>query len=511
MAIVIISSADEETRRRLAESLARKLDCPVLSREQLIEQATDSGVPVGKLEMAVLKRQAPKERLARHVAQYVAVLTTAICEQSEHSTNLVYHGRAGNMLLQGVSHVLRVRVVPNAEHRLSSVMQRVGLSREKALTYIEEVDQDVESWVRFAHGVDMNDPHCYDLMLNLDQISLESASAMTCAVAQLPDFHPTPASRRIMEDLCLTAKVRDRLGRDARTGWADLTVSARDGGVTVTYAPGQARVADDIPAVLEGLAGVQQLVATMAVTNLLWVAERFDCESQTFSEITDLARRWGAAVELLRLVPANDAEGSSTTESGGDSAAETRPGYIPKTEDPTGGIEEDTGELAVLADGGLTATAEGLIREQLYAGSRVLVGGAPRVLSTLNAQPVYSLVVVGDVFVSKGDASRVRLTRELCGLVRDGTRVPVLGADDLRESFLFDRGQILRLVSSLAGVVAIYAIVFTHQQVILDFLGGSGWQSWRWLATLAVAVTVPLVAYLYGSVTGMVLRLLKFE
>jgi hypothetical protein len=415
------------------------------------------------------------------------------------------------VLLRGISHVLRVRIVPNPEHRLSSVMRRMGLSREKALTYISEIDQDVASWVRFAHGVDMNDPHSYDLMLNLEQISLESASAMTCVVAQLPDFHPTPASRRIMRDLFLTATVRDRLGRDAATGWADLTVSARNGDVTVTYAPGQARVAEAIPVVLKDLDGVRQVVATMAVTNLLWVAERFAPESQTFSEITDLARRWGAAVELLRLVPPGDVKGLDAMNGDADPTAPTRPGYIPKAEDVTGGIEDDAAQPVALADGGLSATADGLIHENLYAGSRILLGGAPGVLGTLNARLGYSLVVVGDVFVSKGDASRVRLTREFCGTLRDGARVPVLSADDLRESFLFDKRQVLGLVSSLAGVVAIYGFVFTHQEAILNFLGGEDWESWRPVATAIVAGTVPVVAYLYGRTTGAVLKWLKFE
>ncbi len=77
MAIVIISSADESTRREMAESLARKLDCPVMGREEVVERATESGVPVGRLEIAVLKQSVPKERLARHKAQYLAVVTTA--------------------------------------------------------------------------------------------------------------------------------------------------------------------------------------------------------------------------------------------------------------------------------------------------------------------------------------------------------------------------------------------------------------------------------------------------
>jgi cytidylate kinase len=512
MAIVIISSVDEGLRRELAESLARMLDCPVLSREKLVEQATESGVPVGRLEMAVLKQGLPKERLARHKAQYLAFVTSAICEQSRKSPNLVYHGRAGNLLLQGISHVLRVRVVPNAERRLARTMTRLNLSREKTLEYITQIDQDIANWVHFAHGVDMNDPYLYDLMLNLEQIGLSSASATTCAMAQLPEFQPTPASRRIMDDLCLATRARERLGRDERTAWADLNVSAREGQVTVTYMPAEAQVGEAIPASLAELEGARQIVSTMAVTNLMWVAESFDPLSPAYSEITDLAHRWGAAVELVRLILPETPDNEAGSEAEAPGAEPPRPiGYVPKTTDATGGIEEDIADTAHAPDGGIAATSEALIHDSLFGGSRMLMGGAEQVVHTLRAQPNYSLVVVGEVFLTKGESSRVRLARELCGAIREGTRVSVLNASELRRSFLFDKRQILSLAISLAAVAVIYALVFNYQQFILNFLGGPEWESWRFAATLAVAVTVPVVAALYGSVAGLILKWLRFE
>ena len=510
MAIVIISSADETTRRELAESLARKLDCPVMSREELVERATDRGVPVGRLEIAVLKQSVPKERLARHKAQYLAVVTTAICDAAESHPNLVYHGRAGNMLLQGISHVLRIRVVANPERRLAGLKRRLKLSREKALEYMTKLDQDIDNWVRFAHGADMNDPHQYDLMLNLDQISLESASSTACAMAQLPEIQPTPASRRIMGDLCLAARAQLRLGSDERTAKLDLTVSVSGGRVTVTYMPAQARLADAVPEVLTGLEGAREIVSTMAVSNLLWVAESFDSDSTAFAEITDLAQRWGAAVELARLVPAveSDDAGALTADASDEEARH----YVPKADDVTGGIENDVRDAAFRgSDDGLGATSDALIDSGLFGGSRVVNGGAEQIVTVIKSQNTYSLVVVGDVFRSKGQASKVRLTRDFCSIVRDQTRVPVLEAKELRRSFLFDKGQLLRLVASFAGAAAVYALVFTQQHAILEFLGDSAWRAWRPVATLAVLATVPLVAYLYGNVSGLILSWLRFE
>jgi hypothetical protein len=152
-----------------------------------------------------------------------------------------------------------------------------------------------------------------------------------------------------------------------------------------------------------------------------------------------------------------------------------------------------------------------LIDSGLFGGSRIAAGGAEQIAGIIRAQNTYSLVVVGEVFAAKGEASQVRLTRELCASLHDQTRVPVLAAGELRRSFLFDNRQFLRLIASLACAAAVYALVFTHQRPILEFLGGPAWRSWRPAATLAVLATVPLVAYLYGSVSGLILSWLRFE
>jgi hypothetical protein len=210
-------------------------------------------------------------------------------------------------------------------------------------------------------------------MLNLDQISLSSACATACATAQLPEFQPTPASRRVMADLCLAARARSRLGQDERTAWADLNVSARDGRITVTYMPGQSQVGGDIDRVLSGLEGAQEMVVTMAVSNLFWVAECFEPSSRSYAEVTDLARRWGAAVQLGRLIPPDDASPVGSAEVDGRSAASEKVRYVPKAEDVTGGIEEDAPASRPSDGGSNTASAY-----QRCDVRRTLAGGAER-------------------------------------------------------------------------------------------------------------------------------------
>ncbi|MFH1033535.1 MAG: cytidylate kinase family protein [Pseudomonadota bacterium] len=508
MPIVIISSCDEETRRLLAQNLARKMACPSVSREEVVEQATEAGIPVAKMEMAVLKRSTPRERLARHKNRLMAFITASVCQRASQG-DMVYHGRACHMLLKRVGHVLRVQVVPEPEVRLQRVMRDMKLSRDKAEGYIKELDSDIAAWVSFAHGVEASQTSHYDLTINLEHMSLESASAVIYQMAQMPDFQRTIASERAINELWLAAQARDILGRDERTGAADLTVTAAEGRVTVTYMPSQGKFAEAIPVVLAGLAGAKEIICTMASSNILWVAEAFDPRSQTFAEIVDVAQRWGAGVEMLCLrAPADDPAQCQPTEA----ILPEEGAPIPKSQDQTCGIEDDAEVPRQTIDTTLAAAREELIQRGRYGGSQISRGLGPEVIQALNPNQEYALVVIGDLFKSKEPSVRTRLTREMAGYLSERIKPPVITGDTLQDKFLFGKRQMARLGLLLASVVLIYLVAFTNQEPILRFFGGhDGGSFMRALAVLVLASVVPAVAYLYGGATGLILKWLKFE
>lgn len=510
MAIVIISSWAEDARRELAAAVARKLGCPSLSREEVVEQATQAGIPVGKMEIAVMKGNTPRERLARHKSRYLAFTTATVAEKARQGHDLVYHGRACHLLLPGVGHVLRVGVVPDPERQVTAVMNRLNLDRDKAQRYLDDLNEDMKNWFHFVHGVDPDEPGQYDMVLNLGHLSPASAASAVCSMAQLPDFEPTPASRRALDDLWLGAKARDLLGRDEATAAADLTVTALEGRVTVTYMPRQQEVAPYINRVLAGLTEAREVVCTMALTNLLWVAECFDPASPTFAGITDLAQRWGAGVELLRMAAAADVEACASIPGDDEAGAVCRP----KDLDPTGGIEDDEPmpTMSRAGDDGLAQVSDALITRGIFAGSHTSAGNpAEVVLGQVKQQARYSLVIIGDMFTSKGASTRVRQTRELAAAVTERSKVSVITADEMQARFLFGPKQMSRLGIYMAAVVVIYVLAFTFQWPIMDFLAGPNWESWRVLATVLVALSVPAVAYLYGGATGLMMKWLKFE
>src|SRR3989304_1999073 len=114
MQVICIPRGRYEYGRDLAERLAAQLRCEGLSREMLTDQATPGGIPVGKIEMAALRRRPISESLAIEVDRFKAFTTTFLCERAQRG-GIVYHGRTGHLALPGLTHVLRVRAIADLE------------------------------------------------------------------------------------------------------------------------------------------------------------------------------------------------------------------------------------------------------------------------------------------------------------------------------------------------------------------------------------------------------------
>jgi len=502
MAIVMISSRFQGGREELSQALARKTNLPVLSREDLIERARKKGIKIGRLEVSMIKTPVLSDKLAREKTLYLDFLTASLCEQARQG-DFIYHGRAGHLLLPGVSHRLRVGLTVPKSVRINRTARALRMTPERAESYLLQLDEDIERWIHTIHRADGRNPSDFDAFFNLENMSLSNAAAILCSMAELPDFQPTPASLKAMENLSLSSHARLRLAVDERTADADLQVQANNGVLTVTYPPHQDQVPQYIPQVLADLEGCREIQCTMAETNILWVQERFEPDSDNFHQIIRLAQRWGAAVELLRLVPpgGQQDEISSLDEDFG--RKECVVGY-------DGGVQDDDPETAQ-DDGGLRKTQERLVDLGRFGGRHAVCGGYEKILENVRGDSSYALVVIGNMFLSKAHSTRTRQTRELVLNIRDRLKAPLITADELKSRFLFGRNQAFTLAGFVALVALIYGLVFTFQEPILEFLSGPIHQKTKWLAPLVIFLFAPFVAYIWGKAAELTLKIINID
>jgi len=176
-----------------------------------------------------------------------------------------------------------------------------------------------------------------------------------------------------------------------------------------------------------------------------------------------------------------------------------------------GGIEDDVEDAGEPSDdGGLSKTLTELARLGRSGGGRSVRTTPNRIQEFINRTTPYSLMVVGDVFLSKGHAAQKRMARDLSGLLHEKLKVPVVTVDELKSQFLFGPRQLINLVIFAVIAAAIFFLVFTNQTAILRFLHDEGAGA-KALAAVAVFFFVPIFAYCYGNVARLILKLARIE
>jgi hypothetical protein len=509
MQLICISRGSYSKGKAFAEALASKLGCLCVGREELLEKATEAGIAAGKLEIACLKSRVFSERLMLEREHFQAFATAYLAERAL-SGPLVYHGRTGHLLLQRVSHVLRLRVVADMESRITSVEQSLGVDRTRAQKYIDDIEEDRKRWAKLFYNVDWDASSGYDFIINLEHANTENAASSFCNVAQLPEFQETPASRKILSDLLLSSRCRVALASDDRTYNAAFQVRAESGLVSITYLPRNADLAETVPKVLEAVPGVEKILCSVASTRILWLQERFDPKVEVFNQLLDVAQRWDAAIELIRFK-------ATDTPPVIERAPSVDGGMTPSERLMSKGIEDQDTE-ADRSDsdaddgdnGGLEETLGQLVKAGRSGGRMTVSGAVSDLLSAIDRSQVYTLVVIGETYLKKEKAARIRLVRELGNALHDHLRTAVIQTEELKQQYLVGGRQLVSMLSYFAITIIVYLLVFSNQQPILELLTRTG-TSWRIIATVLVALFVPFIAFSYGKATHYLLKLIKME
>ncbi len=210
MSIVTISRGSYSHGKEVAEKLAQKLGYACISREVILKASEHFNVPEIKLARAIHDAPSIFERITYGRERYIAYIREALLHQFVKD-NVVYHGLAGHFFIQGVCHVLKVRILADLEDRVAEEMKRQGISAEEARAFIKKDDEERYRWSYHLYGIDTRDPSLYDLVIHLKCISVEEAvGIIECALAH-PRFQTTTESQKVMETLLQAAQVQAAL------------------------------------------------------------------------------------------------------------------------------------------------------------------------------------------------------------------------------------------------------------------------------------------------------------
>lgn len=257
MPIITISRGSSTMGKVVAEQVARQLDYRLISREVLLDAGSRFNVPEIKLEKAIHDAPGILERYRHNKQSYVAYIRSALIERVVDD-KAVYHGLAGHLLLQGIPHLLKVRITADMEKRVEIVMRRDGIPAEEARARIREDDKQRRKWTHSLYDQDPWDASLYDLTICIDKLSVDNAVDFICRAAASEGFQATEKTLRQVADMAVACRVKAALVDD----FPNVGVTCEYGNVLV-YVKGKeqatARLTKRLNRIRESINGIHHL------------------------------------------------------------------------------------------------------------------------------------------------------------------------------------------------------------------------------------------------------------
>ena len=211
MAIITISRGTCSGGTELAEALRRRLGWKVLSQEDVSSAAARAyRMTEQELFRGLYLPANFFERFTHRKTRYLLATQATVTELLADGDG-IYHGLAGQFLFADLCNAFKVRIVAPMEYRIGTAMQRFGLTKDEARLHIRDADEYRARWGRQIFGADISDADLYDLVVNLEALSIDQAATMITEIMNGDDYQPTPQCIQEYKDFALERRVRAEL------------------------------------------------------------------------------------------------------------------------------------------------------------------------------------------------------------------------------------------------------------------------------------------------------------
>jgi cytidylate kinase/CBS domain-containing protein len=211
MPIITISRGTCSGGARLAEELHERLGWKILSQEDVSSAAAKAyRMTEQELFRGLYLPANFYERFTHRKTRYLLATQATVTELLDDG-NGIYHGLAGQFLFADLCNAFKVRIVAPMEYRIETAMQRFGLKRDEARRHIRDADEYRSRWGRQIFHADITDADLYDLVINLEHVSIDRAATMIAEIMEGDDYRPTPQCVQEYQDFALERRVKAEL------------------------------------------------------------------------------------------------------------------------------------------------------------------------------------------------------------------------------------------------------------------------------------------------------------
>jgi cytidylate kinase len=260
MAIITISRQMGSGGIPIARKAAEKLGYTLVDGDAILAVAEQYGLSQETIEQAdekpphFVETLDAKHEIALHLIELI-ILDYAL------KGNVIIYGRGGQDLLKGISSVLRVRVIAPFEERVERWSEREWLDPERARKLVRKSDQQRAGFIRYYFDRDWDDPLGYDLIINTERLSEESAVRVIGDAIKDRNLAESKAGfKKVLADLVLRKRIEISILKAGDIDQQLLDIEVSDANVTFSGQLHSAAERQRVMAIAAGTPGVGRLI-----------------------------------------------------------------------------------------------------------------------------------------------------------------------------------------------------------------------------------------------------------
>jgi len=198
----------------IARKVAEGLNIELYDDLRLQETASKMGIQPEILKELDEKTPGFFNRLFSHKPEAYLDLMEAVIYEVARKGEGVIVGHGAQFLLRDFNCAFHVRIYSSRPFRIKHLMDQQGLSSEAAEKMITKSDHERKGFLKFAFHKDWDDFSLYDLIINRDKLSVESASRLIIEVSQSQEIRACSLTALdSMERMSLEKKIEAALMR----------------------------------------------------------------------------------------------------------------------------------------------------------------------------------------------------------------------------------------------------------------------------------------------------------
>ena len=187
MNFITISEMLGTNGETIAREVSKIMDFPFYGKEELFEAADEMGLLQGVKEVQIKSPPLLEKFFSDQPKIYLDRFQSVIYEVAKKG-NALFFGKGSTILLRSFDCALHVLVIGSMEKRIQGVMETNHVGREVAEKMVQTSDHEKRGFIRYAFDEDWPNPLLYDLTLNTDTLTIDTAVKIIVEAAKADEI-----------------------------------------------------------------------------------------------------------------------------------------------------------------------------------------------------------------------------------------------------------------------------------------------------------------------------------